>query len=57
MVELTIRILPDDVHRALRLRAARRGHSMVTEAREVMADAVAPSGRKRVGEASAAGSA
>lgn len=40
MATLTIRKLPEDVHRRLRLRAARRGHSMEAEAREILALAI-----------------
>lgn len=37
MATLNIRNLPDDVHRSLRLRAARAGRSMEAEAREILA--------------------
>lgn len=37
MATLNIRNLPDDVHRRLRLRAARAGRSMEAEARAVLA--------------------
>lgn len=40
MATLTIRKLPEEVHRRLRLRAARRGHSMEAEAREILAQAI-----------------
>lgn len=39
MAILNIRNLPDDVHRRLRLRAARAGHSMEAEARAILAEA------------------
>ena len=42
MATLTIRNLPDPVRDRLRLRAAKRGRSMEAEAREVLAQAVAP---------------
>ncbi|MBU2768547.1 plasmid stabilization protein [Acidithiobacillus ferrivorans] len=52
MAVLTVRNLPDDVHRVLRVRAAQHGHS--TEAREILALAVKPETRVRLGEALAA---
>lgn len=36
MATLNIRNLPDDVHRRLRIRAARAGRSMEAEAREIL---------------------
>jgi len=39
MPTLTIRNLPDQVHAALRLQAARDGISMEAEARKILADA------------------
>lgn len=41
MATLTIRKLPDEVHRRLRLRAARHGRSMEAEVRLIIAIAVA----------------
>jgi plasmid stability protein len=49
MAMLTVRNLPDEVHRALRVRAARRGHSMEAEVREILESAVSPQGRVRLG--------
>lgn len=49
MAMLTIRNLPDEVHRALRLRAARRGHSMEAEVREILASAANPAGSVKLG--------
>jgi antitoxin FitA len=49
MAMLTVRNLPDEVHRALRVRAARRGHSMEAEVREILESAVSPEGRVRLG--------
>lgn len=46
MATLTIRNLPDDVHDALRRRAADHRRSMEAEAREVLALAVAPRPRR-----------
>ncbi|QWN31344.1 plasmid stabilization protein (plasmid) [Xanthomonas phaseoli pv. phaseoli] len=54
MAMLTVRNLPDDVHRALRMRAAQNGHSTEAEVREILATAVKPETRVRLGEALAA---
>ena len=54
MAMLTVRNLPDDVHRALRVRAAQHGHSTEAEVREILASAVKPETRVRVGDALAA---
>ena len=54
MVMLTVRNLPDDVHRALRVQAARHGRSTEAEVREILAAAVKPETRVRLGEALAA---
>jgi plasmid stability protein len=54
MAMLTVRNLPDDVHRALRVRAALHGHSTEAEVREILAVAVKPESRVRMGEALAA---
>ena len=54
MAMLTVRNLPDDVHRALRVRAAQHGHSIEAEVREILAMAVKPESRVRVGDALAA---
>ncbi len=54
MAILTVRNVPDDVHRALRVRAAQHGRSTEAEVREILAAAVKPSSRVRVGEALAA---
>jgi plasmid stability protein len=51
MAMLTIRNLPDDVHRALRVRAAQHGHSTEAEVREILAIAVKPEMRVHLGEA------
>ena len=51
MTILTVRNLPDEVHRALRVRAAQRGHSTEAEVREILASAVNPDTRVRLGEA------
>ncbi len=49
MAMLTVRNLPDEVHRALRVRAARRGHSMEAEVREILESAISPQGRIKLG--------
>lgn len=42
MSTLSVRNLPADVHRELRLRAARKGRSMEAEARAILAEACRP---------------
>lgn len=54
MAILTVRNVPDEVHRALRVRAARHGRSTEAEVREILATVVKPEKRVRVGEALAA---
>ena len=54
MAMLTVRNLPDDVHRALRARAAQHGHSTEAEVREILALAVKPEARVCLGDALAA---
>jgi plasmid stability protein len=54
MPALTIRNIPDDVHRGLKALAARHGRSAEAEVRELIAAAVKPEGRLRMGEALAA---
>jgi plasmid stability protein len=49
MAMLTIRNITDEVHRALRVRAAQRGHSMEAEVREILQSAVSPQGRVKLG--------
>ncbi len=49
MAMLTVRNIPDGVHRALRARATRRGHSMEAEVREILESAVSPQGRVKLG--------
>jgi plasmid stability protein len=56
MAMLTIRNLPDDVHRALRVRAAENGQSTEAEVRQILANAVKPETRIRLGDALAASS-
>lgn len=54
MAVLTVRNLPDDVHRALRVRAAQHGRSTEAEVRDILAAVVKPQERVRMGDALAA---
>ncbi len=54
MAAITVRHLPDDVHRALRVRAARHGRSTEAEVRAILEAAVKPPQRLRMGDALAA---
>ena len=49
MAMLTIRNLPDDVHRALRIRAAQHGRSTEAEIRDILEKAAKPEGRLKLG--------
>lgn len=49
MAVLTVRNLPDEVHRALRVRAAEHGRSTEAEVRTILEDAVKPQGRLKLG--------
>jgi plasmid stability protein len=49
MATVTIRNLPDEVHRALRVQAARHGRSTEAEIRIVLETAVIPDKRIRLG--------
>lgn len=49
MTTLTIRNLPEEVHRALRARASLRGHSMSSEVREILGAATRPQERVKLG--------
>ncbi|MBU6298604.1 MAG: Arc family DNA-binding protein [Alphaproteobacteria bacterium] len=49
MAVLTVRNIPEEVHRALRMRAASHGHSTEAEIRAILAEAVKPP--VRVGDA------
>ncbi|MCB1660208.1 MAG: plasmid stabilization protein, partial [Pseudomonadales bacterium] len=51
MAMLTVRNLPDDVHRALRVQAAQHGRSTEAYVREILALAVKPEKRVRLGDA------
>ena len=49
MPVLTVRNLPDEVHRGLRVRAARRGRSTEAEVRAILEEAIRPEGRVKLG--------
>ncbi|QYY31629.1 MULTISPECIES: FitA-like ribbon-helix-helix domain-containing protein [Cupriavidus] len=51
MATLTIRNLPDETHRALRVQAAAHGRSTEAEVRDILARAVNPPERVKMGEA------
>ena len=51
MATVTVRNLPDEVHRALRVRAATHGRSTEAEIRCILESAVRPSQRLRLGTA------
>jgi antitoxin FitA len=51
MAMLAVRNLPDEVHRALRVQAAQHGQSTEAEVREILAAAVKPDSRVRLGDA------
>ncbi|MFA0924988.1 FitA-like ribbon-helix-helix domain-containing protein [Xanthomonas fragariae] len=51
MAILTVRNVPDEVHRALRLRAAEHGRSTEAEVREILESAVKSEKRVRMGDA------
>jgi plasmid stability protein len=54
MAVVTVRNLPDETHRALRLRAAQHGRSTEAEIRIILEEAVRPEGRLKIGSALAA---
>ena len=49
MAMLAVRNLPDEVHRALRVRAAGHGRSTEAEVRAILEEAVKPQGRLKLG--------
>lgn len=51
MATVTVRKLPDELHRALRVRAALHGRSTEAEIREILEAAVRPPERLRLGTA------
>jgi len=51
MPTVTVRNLPDEVHRALRVRAAHHGRSTEAEIRDILDTTVRPPGRLNMGDA------
>ncbi|HDV6322082.1 FitA-like ribbon-helix-helix domain-containing protein [Burkholderia multivorans] len=49
MPVITVRNLPDEVHRALRVRAALHGRSTEAEVRDILEQAVLSEGRVKLG--------
>jgi len=54
MAALTIRNLPEETHRALRVRAAEHGRSTEAEIRDILEKAAKPEGRIKLGSLLAA---
>lgn len=54
MASITVRNLPDEVHRALRVQAAQNGRSAEAEVRAILQAAVKPQERVGIGSALAA---
>lgn len=50
MAILTVRNVPDEVHRALRMRASQHGRSTEAEIRSILENAVKPEQRLRLGD-------
>lgn len=49
MPSVTVRNVPDEVHRAIRVRAAQHGRSIEAEMRDILESAVKPQGRVKLG--------
>lgn len=49
MPSITVRNVPDEAHRALKVLAAQHGQSAEAEIRDILANAVQPRGRKQLG--------
>jgi plasmid stability protein len=49
MPSVTVRNVPDEVHRAIRVRAAQHGRSIEAEMRDILESAVRPQGRIKLG--------
>lgn len=49
MISITVRNVPDEVHRAIRVRAAMHGRSAEAEIRDILAQAAKPEGRLKLG--------
>jgi len=54
MGSLNVRNLSDEIHRALRIQAARHGRSMEAEVRAILDEAVSPKGKLGLGSMLAA---
>lgn len=54
MASITVRNLPEETHRALRVRAAQNGRSTEAEVRDILEAAVRPKERIKVGSELAA---
>ena len=54
MPVVTVRNLPEETHRALKLRAAEHGRSTEAEIRAILEEAVRPDNRVKIGSALAA---
>ena len=46
---ITVRNIPDEVHRAIRIRAAMHGRSAEAEVRDILEQAAKPEGRMKLG--------
>ncbi|MBK4992975.1 Arc family DNA-binding protein [Pseudomonas sp. S37] len=49
MPSITVRNVPEEVHRAIRIRAAQHGRSIEAEMREILESVVRPLGRVKLG--------
>lgn len=49
MANLSVRNLPEEIHRALRMRAARNGRSTEAEIRAILEETVRPPKRLKIG--------
>ncbi len=49
MANLTVRNLPEETHRALRVRAAHNGRSAEAEVRKILEETVRPAERLKIG--------
>ncbi len=54
MAMITVRNLPDEIHRALRVQAAHNGRSAEAEVREILFASLKPAARLKMGDALAA---
>ncbi|MBX9572838.1 MAG: antitoxin [Candidatus Obscuribacterales bacterium] len=54
MASITVRNLPEETHRALRVRAAQNGRSTEAEVRAILENAVRPKERLKIGSELAA---